>query len=87
MKEKCPDKGEIECSDSDCSGVVCGKCKDTGWYKYDWNHDHKCDECCEHLDGWWDLTPSFYGYIAGTDNACCKAGCGTMRRDIEEGTK
>ena len=80
VKKKCEDKGTHECAD--CSGVGCGKCKDTGWYMYDHNHAQVCDECCKHDAGWWDLTPSHYGYIEGEDNACCKAGCGTMRRDI-----
>ena len=81
---KCKDKDPINCSD--CSGVGCGKCKDTGWYQYDHNHTQVCDECCEHKEGWLDLTPSHYRYIEGEDNACCKAGCGTMRRDILDGT-
>jgi len=84
MKTDCPDKDPVSCSD--CTGVGCGKCKDTGWYQYDHNHSQVCDECCEHKEGWWDLTPIYHSYIEGEDNACCKAGCGTMRRDILDGT-
>jgi hypothetical protein len=62
--------------------MTCPKCNGTGWFQYDYNHSHKCDACCEHKEGWWELTPDFVGYIDGADNACCKAGCGTMRRDV-----
>ena len=59
----------------------CPKCDDTGWYGYDHNQS-KCDACCTHGEGWWELTESFAGFRAGADNRCCKAGCGTMYRDL-----
>jgi len=62
----------------------CKKCQGTGWYKYDHNHSTVCDLCCQHDQGWWDLSKEHHGssYIDGGDNGCCKAGCGTMRRDL-----
>ncbi len=62
--------------------AICGICKGKGWYAYDENHSKPCECCCKHDQGWWELTPGYGHYEAGKDNACCKAGCGTMRRDL-----
>jgi hypothetical protein len=66
--------------------TTCKKCNGEGWYKYDHNHCTICDLCCTHDQGWWDLTKEHHGslYIDGGDNGCCKAGCGTMRRDTPD---
>ncbi len=61
---------------------VCHKCQGTGWHRYDENHSKKCSVCCKHTKGWWVLTEEYSGYIEGSDNRCCKDGCGTMRRDL-----
>lgn len=66
-------------------GVVverCPKCNGTGWRKCDHNNMKVCEACCKHDKGWLELSPMHYGYKEGADNACCKAGCGTLRRDI-----
>lgn len=63
--------------------MKCNKCKDTGWIPYDDNHKMKCPYCCKHDKGWWKLTENYSGYIEGGDNRCCKAGCGTKRRDMK----
>ena len=60
----------------------CPKCNGTGYRHYDHNHMKVCEFCCKHDQGWWDLSPMHYGYIAGGENGCCKAGCGTLLRDI-----
>ena len=60
----------------------CPKCNGTGYRHYDHNHMKVCEFCCKHDQGWWDLSPMHYGYIAGGENRCCKAGCGTLLRDI-----
>lgn len=64
------------------SVVICPKCNGTGWYNYDHNHSTVCNECCTHSEGWWEVTKHYNGYIEGSDNRCCKNGCGTMKRDI-----
>jgi hypothetical protein len=64
---------------------VCPKCKNTRTYMYDENHATVCDLCCKHDKGWWIVTKDTSGFIEGTDNACCSAGCGTMRRDLKKG--
>jgi len=61
---------------------TCKKCNGTGWYSYNENHSKPCEVCCPH-DEWWELTKDYMGYEEGKDNFCCKAGCGTMRRDID----
>lgn len=61
----------------------CEKCKDTGWYRYDRNHSKVCEFCCKHQDGWWQVAEGYTGYDKALDNACCKAGCGTMMRDLK----
>lgn len=58
------------------------ECKGTGWRPYDRNHTQVCEFCCKHDPGWWELTPSSAGYKKGENNLCCKAGCGTMKRDL-----
>jgi len=60
----------------------CPKCNGTGYRHYDHNHMKVCEFCCKHDQGWWDLSPMHHGYIAGGENGCCKAGCGTLLRDI-----
>ncbi len=60
----------------------CKKCNGTGSYMYDHNHSQVCDACCPHDQGWWELSECYVGYVEGLDNFCCKAGCGTMRRDL-----
>ena len=65
--------------------MTCPKCNDTGWVQYDHNHASKCDACCKHEDGWFELTEHYAGYVKGADNRCCKAGCGTMFRDLVNG--
>jgi len=62
----------------------CSKCHDTGWYMYDEIHSKPCEKCCKHDQGWWELTPSHAGYIEDGDNRCCKAGCGTLYRDLKD---
>ncbi len=61
----------------------CSKCASTGWYKYDRDHSTVCDKCCKHDKGWWELSEHYYGYEKGANNNCCKAGCGTMERDLK----
>ena len=63
--------------------MTCPKCHGTGWYQYDDTLIKKCDACCAHDQGWVELTDGFAGYVAGADNRCCRAGCGTMYRDME----
>lgn len=65
---------------------TCSKCGGTGWYKYGHNHATICNECCLHSQGWWELTEEYAGYREGEDNACCRDGCGTMRRELAENT-
>jgi len=67
--------------------MKCAKCKDTGWHQYDHNHSHVCDACCTHSKGWWELSESYSGYEKGKDNRCCKAGCGTLFRDLKRKRK
>jgi len=76
----------VGCKEYECGNPKCKKCNDTGWYKYDHNHSQVCDACCTHPAGWFPLTGSYYGFIEGADNMCCKAGCGTMKRDIGKET-
>lgn len=64
--------------------MTCPKCHGTGWRQYDHNHAQVCAACCKHDQGWWELTEHYHGYEEGKDNACCKAGCGTRRRDLKE---
>lgn len=68
--------------------MTCKKCNGTGWYCYDpdpvYPHSTICDVCCTHSQGWWELTEHYVGYKEGEDNRCCKAGCGTMRRDLHD---
>ena len=64
---------------------LCKKCNGTGWYQYTTRgtpHSKVCEACCKHDKGWWELTEHYQGYIEGTDNRCCNAGCGTMYRDL-----
>ena len=61
----------------------CAVCNGKGWYAYDENHSKPCEHCCPHDKGWFELGPIYGQYKAGTDNACCKAGCGKMRRDLQ----
>jgi hypothetical protein len=62
--------------------MTCPKCNGTGWSPADHNHTFKCDACCPHDQGWWNLTELGGRYVAGADNRCCKAGCGAMYRDV-----
>jgi len=69
------------------SAVVdaCPNCNGTKTYQYDDIHWTTCDACCKHDQGWWDVTEAHgAAFIPGGDNACCKAGCGKMRRDIKD---
>lgn len=68
--------------DSTGGSAVCVFCAGTGWRKCGHNHAQVCEHCCKHDKGWWELTEHHAGYVAGKDNACCRAGCGTMRRDL-----
>ena len=64
---------------------ICKKCAGTGWYHYDDNHGKICEECCKHTNGWWKLSDGYAGYQEDSDdNYCCKAGCGTLRRQYFE---
>ena len=70
-----------------CGGLVprpCPKCNGTGWHSYDHNHSKRCAVCCTHDEGWYDVTAEHHAswYVDGGDNRCCKAGCGTMFRDV-----
>lgn len=64
---------------------TCHKCQGTGSYAYDHNHSKMCEYCCEHAEGWWELTEHYAHYEEGKNNNCCKAGCGQMERDLECG--
>jgi hypothetical protein len=67
--------------------MTCKKCNGTGWYPFDRPHHEtksKCDACCTHSKGWWQLTEGYASYKEGEDNACCVNGCGTLRRDLPE---
>jgi len=75
MKDLAALKSEIGKTD-------CPKCKGTGWYMYSHDHSTICNACCKHEEGWWDLTEHYSGYKKDADNACCKKGCGTLRRDL-----
>lgn len=74
---------------------ICSKCGGRGWYEYggrgwyeyDDNHAKVCEACCKHDCGWYELPKVFSGYKLGADNACCRAGCGTMRRDLNTSSK
>lgn len=59
----------------------CPRCGGKGWYMYDENHGKPCEGCCQHAKGWFNLTIHHAGYIKGGDNGCCKAGCGSLRRE------
>jgi hypothetical protein len=61
---------------------TCPKCSGKGHYFYDHNHSKPCEQCCTHIDGWWDLTEHHAGYIAEADNGCCRIGCGQLRREL-----
>lgn len=67
----------------------CILCHGTGWWTYDpptkghLGHSQICPQCCKHNKGWWVLTKDFGGYQKGKNNNCCKAGCGTMQRDLK----
>ena len=63
----------------------CPKCAGTGSYMYDHNHSKPCELCCDHGEGWWQLTEGYGGYREGADNGCCRKGCGQLRRDLEAG--
>ena len=63
---------------------LCPKCNGTGYRRYDHNHMKVCESCCKHDQGWWDLSPMHAGYVADADNGCCKAGCGALRREINQ---
>lgn len=54
----------------------CPQCHGAGFYMYDHNHGQPCNLCCQHDQGWWQLTEA-YGKHSG--KWCCKAGCGEMR--------
>lgn len=58
--------------------MTCPKCNGTGWYSYDHNHGKPCEECCEHLGGWWPLGEG-HRYGEGFE-ACKSPGCGAVRR-------
>lgn len=60
----------------------CQTCGGSGWYRYDDHHMTICGECCRHDSGWVELDECQAGYIAGEDNACCRAGCGRLRREL-----
>jgi hypothetical protein len=53
---------------------ACTACNDTRWIRYDDWHKRRCDACCLHPSGVWELVEAY-----GEDNGkfCCKAGCGT----------
>lgn len=55
----------------------CSKCGGTGSYMYDENHGKPCEVCCEHNQGWWQLT-EHYSHPGWW---CCRAGCGEIRKD------
>jgi hypothetical protein len=61
---------------------ICLFCNGDGFYFYDENHVKPCEHCCLHEKGWWELSNSYYEYIKDADNACCKNGCGMLRRNI-----
>ena len=90
MLEYCPDEMTKEQLDNWAKHQMphrkeeCAKCKGTGWYHYDHNHSKKCECCCSHVEGWWELTEHYAGYIEGADNRCCLNGCGTMKRELEK---
>lgn len=62
----------------------CPKCGGLKWYAYDDMHSKPCEVCCKHSKGWWTLTEGYAGYEPGADNRCCRAGCGTLYRDLPE---
>jgi len=68
---------------SESTPKTCSRCGAVGWYFYDENHGKPCEQCCRHSD-WWELTKSHAGYIEGADNACCKDGCGQLRRELTQ---
>lgn len=63
---------------------VCSRCGGVGRYAYDEWHIKPCEVCCKHDKGWWELTEHYQGYVKGSDNRCCTAGCGTMFRDLQD---
>jgi hypothetical protein len=64
--------------------MPCSLCGGKGHYMYDHNHGKPCEGCCKHAEGWWELTEHHAGYIAGVDNACCRSGCGQLRRELHQ---
>lgn len=64
----------------------CPLCHGLGYYRYDRNHHKPCERCCPHNQGWWELTEHYAGYIPGSDNGRCLAGCGQLRRELNQST-
>jgi hypothetical protein len=62
----------------------CSLCDGKGYYSYDHTHIKRCEQCCKHDVGWWELTEDYSGYLAGADNGCCRAGCGQLRRELQQ---
>ena len=50
----------------------CPKCNGAGTYMYDHNHGKICELCCQHDQGWWQLTELH----SHPGKWCCKGGCG-----------
>lgn len=64
--------------------AACSLCGGKGHYMYDDIHGKPCEQCCKHDAGWWELTEYHAGYSAGADNGCCRAGCGQLRRELNQ---
>lgn len=62
-------------------GTECIKCGGTGWYYYDHNRAKRCEVCCPHDQGRWQLKEYY-----GEENSkwCCNAGCGQVWGEEEK---
>jgi hypothetical protein len=66
------------------SDQPCKTCAGKGFFHYDEMHARPCEDCCDHSDGFWQLSKFHHAkYIEDGDNGCCRH-CGIMRRDIEQ---
>jgi hypothetical protein len=63
----------------------CKTCGGSGFFYYDENHAMICQNCCNHTNGFWEVSKIYHPskHIEGGDNGCCRQ-CGMMRRDIKQ---
>lgn len=61
----------------------CDKCNGKEWYMYDENHATRCEVCCDHSQGYFQLTENHGAVNAG--KWCCRKGCGRILKDTIDG--